>query len=77
MTKSSGSKTTALAAKILKSSGASQIQKQLAGSVLAQAHTSKVSSDAVAHKASVALNNPHSSNVTKHLAGSVLSQSTK
>ena len=77
MSKSSGSKATSLAAKTLNNSGASQIQKQLAGSVLAQAHTSKVTSDAVAHKASSALNNPHSSSVTKQLAGSVLSQSKK
>lgn len=66
-----------LAGKTLQSSGASKVQKQLAGSVLAQTGTKKQTGAAIEPKASQALRSTSSSGVTKTLAGSVVSQSNR
>lgn len=76
-TKSTGSKVASTAGRTLGSAGASQIQKSLAGSALAQAGTSKVTSKTMETKASAALQNNRSSADTKALAGSLVSQSKK
>jgi hypothetical protein len=77
MSKSTGNKVTATAARTLRDPNASGIQKSLAGSALAQAGTSKVTSKAMETKASAALKSAQSSVMTKELAGSVTSQSRK
>ena len=74
---SSGSKVTRTASSVLRDSGASKTAKSLAGSALAQAHTTKQSSAVTAHTAAKALNDGRSSSSTKTLAGSVLTQKTK
>ena len=66
-----------LAAEILKNPNASQIQKTLAGSALAQAHTNKQTGESVESTASKALQSDKYNETTKTLAGSVLSQSNK
>jgi hypothetical protein len=75
--KQTGSKTASLASKTLQSSGASTVQKSLAGSVLSQSGTGKHTSKAMETKASDALKSGSSSTVTKSLAGSAVSQSQK
>ena len=62
-----------LAAETLKNPNASQIQKTLAGSALAQANTSKQTSGSVESTASKALHSDKYNQTTKTLAGSVLS----
>jgi hypothetical protein len=75
--KSTGGKVASAAARTLSNPNASQIQKSLAGSALAQAGTSKVTSKAMETKASAALQSQTSSATTKALAASVVSQSKK
>jgi len=76
-TKQPGQKVITLAAKTLANPNASAIQKSLAGSVVAQAHTSKQTGASMETKASKALQSEKSSQETKSLAGSVVSQSNK
>ncbi|AKO45616.1 hypothetical protein [[Haemophilus] ducreyi] len=66
-----------LAAKILKDPNASKIEKELAGSVLSQTNTDKVTSKELESKASKVLTSEHCSDTVKSLAGSVLAQSKK
>jgi len=66
-----------LASNTLRNSGASSLQKSLAGSALAQSGTNKQTSKTIETKASAALRSAASSPVTKSLAGTVVSQSKK
>lgn len=66
-----------VAAKTLRSSGASAVQKSIAGSALRQAGTGAQTGAKVEGTASRALDNPRSSKVTQTLAGSVVSQSNR
>ena len=66
-----------LAGKTLQSSGASQVQKQLAASALAQSGKGKQTGAAIEATASKALRSNSGSNVTQKLAGSVVSQSNR
>lgn len=75
--KKSGPDTTKLAAQTLNNSSASKIQRELSGSVLSQANSSKQTSSAMESKAAKALSNPRSAETTKTLAASVVSQSNK
>ncbi|PJG83296.1 hypothetical protein [Caviibacterium pharyngocola] len=77
MSKQSSSQLSSLASSVLRDPNSSQIQKKLAGSVLAQTNTDKITSSELETKASKALNSEHYSDITKSLAGSVLSQSSK
>ncbi|MFC0397523.1 hypothetical protein [Paraburkholderia rhizosphaerae] len=63
-----------LAAVILAKLNASPIEKELAGSALAQHHTSKHTSTAIGKIASKVLADAHACHEAKELAGSVLSQ---
>jgi hypothetical protein len=65
------------ASKTLHSPSASKTAKSLAGSVLAQSHTSKDTSAKVASKAAKALNDGRTSKTTKSIAGSALTQKKK
>lgn len=76
-TKSTGSKIASSAARTLSDPNASQIQRSLAGSALAQSGTSKVTSKGMETKASAALKSQTASATTKALAGSLVSQSKK
>lgn len=73
--KKSSPSVTKLASSVLKDQNASQIAKQLAGSVLSQANTNNQTSEAMENIASKALQSDKYSETTKTLAGSVLSQS--
>lgn len=75
--KSTGGKVASTAGRTLSNPNASQIQRSLAGSALAQAGTSKVTSKAMETRASAALQSQTSSATTKTLAASVVSQSKK
>ncbi len=75
--KSTGNKVSTLAGKTLGNSNASQVQKSLAGSALAQSGTTKTTSKNVEAKAANALKNGNSSATTRSLAGSVVSQSNR
>lgn len=75
--KRTSSREATLASNTLRNSGASSVQKSLAGSALAQSGTNKQTSKAIETKASAVLKNATSSSVTKSLAGSVVSQSKK
>jgi hypothetical protein len=75
--KQTGSKISSLAGKTLGNANASQIQKSLAGSALAQSGTSKTTSKSIEAKASTALHSQKSNSTTKSLAGSVVSQSNR
>lgn len=75
--KSTGGKVASTAGRTLGSPNASALQRSLAGSALAQAGTSKVTSKSMETKASAALKNPNASATTKTLAGSVTSQARK
>lgn len=76
--KQTSTKVASVAGKALSpNSGASQIQKSLAGSALSQAGTGRQTGAAVEAKASSALRNAGASKVTQQLAGSVVSQSNK
>lgn len=72
-----GSKVTHVASTVLRDPNASKTAKSLAGSALAQAHTSKKTSPVTAHTASKALHDHRTSSATKSLAGSVLTQKPK
>ena len=74
---SSGPKVTKVASSVLRDPGASKTAKSLAGSTLAQAHTTKQSSATTARTAAKALNDGRTSASTKSMAGSVLTQKTK
>jgi len=75
--KQSRQRTSTLASNILNNNASSNIQKQLAGSVLAQANTNKQTSSKLETVASKALSSSKYNSETKQLAGSVLSQSNK
>jgi len=75
--KSTGGKVASTAGRTLRNPNASQVQRSLAGSALAQAGTSKVTSKAMETRASAALQSQTSSATTKTLAASVVSQSKK
>lgn len=66
-----------LAAETLRNPSAPAIKKELAGSALAQEHTTKQTSAEMAHKAGEVLHSPKYSKETKTLAASVLAQSSK
>lgn len=66
-----------LAAGILKDTNASQIQRSLAGSALAQSNSGKQTGASMESKASKVLSSDKYSAETKELAASVLSQSNK
>lgn len=63
-----------MAIDILHNRNSSTIQKSLAGSVLSQADSEKITSGAMASKAGKALESDKYNQVTKTLAGSVLTQ---
>jgi hypothetical protein len=63
-----------LAAVILPRHSSSPIEKELAGSALAQHHTSKQTSPAIGSLAAKVLADPHACHEAKELAGSVLAQ---
>jgi hypothetical protein len=65
---------TKLAAQVLRSPGASDIAKSMAGSVVSQTHTKNQTTPATATKAANALDDGRSSKVTRTLAASVLTQ---
>lgn len=62
------------AAKVLKDGGASQIQKELAGSALSQRRSGAETSEEMASKAARALQSDRSAELTKKLAATVLGQ---
>lgn len=66
---------TSLASKVLKDTQSSNIQKQLAGSALAQSNTNKQTGVSMEDKAFKILSSPKYNDTTKTLAGSILSQS--
>jgi hypothetical protein len=66
-----------LASDVLKSSNSSVIQKQLAGSALAQSNSSKQTGSNMETVASKVLKSSKYNDTTKTLAGSVLAQSNK
>ncbi len=74
---SSGPKVSKTASAVLRDPGASKTAKSLAGSTLAQAHTTKQSSATTARTAAKALNDGRTSPSTKSMAGSVLTQKSK
>jgi hypothetical protein len=76
-TKQSSNLMSSTAAQVLRNPNASTIQKSLAGSVLSQANTNKVTGQSMEVKAGRALQRDSSSALTKSLAGSVVSQSKK
>ncbi|MHB9094584.1 MAG: hypothetical protein ACYC21_07910 [Eubacteriales bacterium] len=75
--KTSGGKVTRLASTTLRNSDSSEIQRKLAGSVLAQAGTAKQTGAEMEDIASRVLTSDKYNDVTKTLAASVLSQSNK
>lgn len=66
-----------LASQILTASNSSAIQKQLAGSALAQSNTNKQTGKSMETAASNVLRSSKYSDTTKSLAASILSQSNK
>lgn len=66
-----------LAAKTLHDPNASQIQRSLAASALAQAGGARQTGAEMEDAAARALANPHSADVTRTLAASVLAQANK
>ncbi len=75
--KQTSGRVASVAGKTLQNSGASSIQKSLAGSALRQVGSSAQTGARTEDKASRALDNPNSSPLTKTLAGSVVSQSNR
>lgn len=75
--KSSGTKLSTQASKIMRSNSSSQIQKSLAASVLSQRKSGKITGKAIETKASMVMSSNKYSGITKSLAASVLSQSDK
>ncbi len=76
-TKETSPNIASLASEKLRDPSASQIQKSLAASALAQSNTSKQTGAAMETKASNVLHSDKYSQETKELAASVLSQSNK
>lgn len=66
-----------LASQILTSKNSSAIQRQLAGSALAQSNTNKQTGKSMETAASNALRSSKYNDTTKSLAASILSQSNK
>jgi hypothetical protein len=66
-----------LAAQTLRDEHASNIQRSLAGSALAQADRGKQTGPEMEDRAARALRNERSSDLTRELAGSVLSQANR
>ncbi|QJF17000.1 hypothetical protein HHA33_10805 [Phytobacter diazotrophicus] len=75
--KQTSSKVASVAGRTLNDSSASQLQKQLAASALAQRAVSSHTSDKMETIAAKALDNPRSAELTKQLAATVLAQATK
>lgn len=75
--KQTSSHVTSLASKILRSDSSSAIQKELAGSAMAQASTGKQTGADMETKASHVLDSNKYNATTKTLAASVLAQSNK
>lgn len=75
--KQTSSKVGSLASDVLRNPFSSTIQKELAGSALAQTHSGKQTSSDMESKASKVLQSEKYSDATKTLAASVLSQSNK
>lgn len=75
--KNTSDKISSLASDILKNSNSSGIQKQLAGSALAQTNSNKQTGSNMETLASKVLKSSKYNGITKTLAGSVLSQSNK
>ncbi len=76
-TKQSSAKMASLASSVLTDSGASKIQKTLAGSVLSQAGTSNQTGSKMETTASQVLQSDKYNETTKSLAALVLSQADK
>ncbi|WP_282348405.1 hypothetical protein [Pseudomonas sp. PS01301] len=76
-TKQTSSAIASLASKILRSDSSSAIQKELAGSAMAQASTGKQTGAEMETKASHVLESNKYNTTTKALAASVLAQSNK
>lgn len=76
-TKQTSPSVASLAAKILRSDASSGIQKELAGSAMAQASSGKQTGAEMETKASNVLNSDKYNATTKALAASVLAQSNK
>ncbi len=72
--KSTSDRIAHLAAIVLRREGASRTEKELAGSALAQHHTSKHTSAAIGKLAAQVLGEHHACAKAKELAGSVLAQ---
>ncbi|WP_346355286.1 hypothetical protein [Azotosporobacter soli] len=66
-----------LAGQVLQNQHSSAIQRQLAGSALAQRQGSKQTGGGMEDVASKVLNSPKYNDTTKELAGSVLAQSNR
>lgn len=75
--KQSGDKIAEQASAILRSGSSSAIQKSLAGSVLSQSSTGKMTGKTMETMASNVMNSSKYSELTKSLAASVLSQSDR
>jgi type IV secretory pathway TrbL component len=75
--KTTWGKVASTAGRTLASSGASSLQKSLAGSALSQSGNQKVTSKQMETKASAALQSDRSSSTTMSLACSLVSQSKK
>nr|WP_314486798.1 hypothetical protein [uncultured Pseudomonas sp.] len=76
-TKQTSTSVASLASKILRNESSSAIQKELAGSAMAQASTGKQTGAEMETKASQVLESDKYNATTKTLAASVLSQSNK
>jgi predicted 2-oxoglutarate/Fe(II)-dependent dioxygenase YbiX len=77
MSKQTSSNIASLAGQVMSNNNSSNIQRQLAGSALAQHHSGKNTSEYMEAKASQVLQSSKYNAETKQLAASVLSQSTK
>ncbi|RLZ09579.1 hypothetical protein EAH57_06680 [Acinetobacter sp. 2JN-4] len=75
--KQTSSKVGSLASKVLRNPSSSAIQKELAGSALAQTHSNKQTGNEMESKASKVLQSEKYSDTTKSLAASVLAQANK
>ncbi|WP_374401743.1 hypothetical protein [Niveibacterium sp.] len=67
----------AKAAQVLRDPQSSAVQRQIAGSVLSQRATGRVTGPEVEHKAGRVLESNHYNSTTRSLAGSAVSQSDK
>lgn len=75
--KQSSPSVAALAAKTMRDSNASNIERSLAASVVAQTNTGRQTGAAMEERAGKALANDRSSETTRRLAASVVSQANK